>query len=257
VRLARVPPPLAYAASAALHVAALAGLSRLPPPPPPAPDTVGVDIISVAPPAPVVAPAEPPAPPVPVPEPVAPRRLSRKVVVAPRDAPLAPAPDAAPPPPNAPPPSDAPPPARAPVRIGVAMSATTEGGTISAPPGNTLYGEMPKQAPERKDVQPYRADRYVPPTQVRRLPRPISCEIPQAEYPESAKRAGIEGKVRLRVLVGADGRVLEAQVLEEPGHGLGAAAIAGVKRHCRFDPGQGEAGAAATWIPYTVRWELE
>jgi protein TonB len=270
--MARVPPPCpersaavpaarsrgaaAYAASAALHLAALVGLARLPPPPLPRPEAVAVDIVSEAPSAAIAPPPETP-PPAPLPEPPAPRRVPRKIVQAPRGAPPAAAADAAPPPPNAPPPPDAPPAARAPVRIGVSMSATTQGGTFSAPVGNTLYGEVPKGAPDAKAVRPYQADRYVPPTQVRRLPRAVACEIPQAEYPEAARRAGVEGKVRLRVLVGADGRVLEVQVLEEPGHGLGAAAVAGVKRHCRFAPGEGESGPAATWIPYTVRWELE
>jgi protein TonB len=254
----RVVAPLSYAASAALHAALLLVLVRLPPPA--RGETVSVEVIETSPPPPPPArPAaeEPPPPPRPQPRIALRERRRPEVAPPPREAPPAPAPAPAPPPPNAPVPESAPPPSQAPVRIGVAMSGSTQGGTMPAPAGNTLYGEMPKTAPEPSDVRPYGAESYVPPTRARRLPRPVSCEIPRTEYPQAAAAAGIEGKVRLRILVGEDGRVLEAQVLEEPGHGLGAAAAAGVKRHCRFEPGEGDAGPAATWIPYTVRWELE
>ncbi|HSD22621.1 MAG TPA: energy transducer TonB [Anaeromyxobacter sp.] len=251
--MGRLPPPVAYAASAALHLAALAALARLPPLPALG-DDVSVEVIDVAPPA--------PQPPAPAPEPAAvapepelapaPRRPARRVEV-PRDAPRVARPDPAPPPPNAEPPEDAP--RRAPVRVGVAMSATTEGGSFPAPSGNTLYGELPRTAPE-PDAQAYRSERYVPPAQVTVLPRPITCEIPQAEYPEAARRAGVEGRVVLTLVVDEAGRVAEAKVLEAPGHGLGEAAVAGVKRHCRFEPARKGEERVATRLRYTVRYEL-
>ena len=252
--MGRLPPPVAYAASAALHLAALAALARLPPLPALG-DDVSVEVIDVAPPA--------PQPPAPAPEPAAvapepelapaPRRPARRVEV-PRDAPRVARPDPAPPPPNAEPPEDAP--RRAPVRVGVAMSATTEGGSFPAPSGNTLHGELPRTAPEPEDAQAYRSERYVPPAQVTVLPRPISCEIPQAEYPEAARRAGVEGRVVLTLVVDEAGRVAEAKVVEAPGHGLGEAAVAGVKRHCRFEPARRGEERVATRLRYTVRYEL-
>jgi periplasmic protein TonB len=251
--MGRLPPPVAYAASAALHLAALAGLARLPPLPSPD-DDVSVEVIDVVP-----LPAAPPAPtPEPEvtkrePEPPPPRPATRRPA-APRDAPRVATVDPAPPPPSAEPPEDAP--RRAPVRVGVAMSATTEGGSFSAPSGNTLQGELPRTAPDPRDVQPYRSERYVPPAQVTVLPRPVSCDIPQAEYPEAARRAGVEGRVVLTLVVDEAGRVAEAKVVEEPGHGLGEAAVAGVKRHCRFEPARKGEERVATRLRYTVRYEL-
>jgi protein TonB len=137
------------------------------------------------------------------------------------------------------------------------MSATTEGGTLAAPSGNTLHGDMPKRAPDPEEVAPYRADHYLPPTQVQRLPTVETCDVPKSEYPAAAYRAGVEGRVRLRVLVGADGRVLQAKVVDEPGYGLGPAAAEGVRRHCRFRPAQGPEGPAATWITYSIRFEID
>jgi protein TonB len=254
--MGRLPPPFAYAASAALHLAALAGLARLPPLPSPD-DDVSVEVIDVVPPRLPAPPAPAPEPAVAPPEPEAPpppRRPPPRRPPAPRDAPRVATVDPAPPPPSAEPPEDAP--RRAPVRVGVAMSATTEGGSFSAPSGNTLQGEMPRTAPDPRDVQPYRSERYVPPAQVTVLPRPVSCDIPQAEYPEAARRAGVEGRVVLTLVVDEAGRVAEAKVVEEPGHGLGEAAVAGVKRHCRFEPARKGEERVATRLRYTVRYEL-
>ena len=235
--------PAGYAFSAALHAALLAvalhgpGARR-----PPRDEVVAVEI-EEAPPRP-----EPPPPPAPVP------RLARRVAVAlPADAPRAPAPEA-PPPPNQPPPEA---PARAaPVRIGVAMEATTSAGAVAAPVGNTLYGRMPEKAPDPSEVQPYRAERYALPTQVTSLPEPVEVSVPKHEYPSEAARAGVEGEVRLRLLVDETGRVRRATVLRDPGHGLGPAAARIARRYFRFKPALRAGEAVATEIPFTVLFEL-
>jgi protein TonB len=245
--LSRIPAPAAYALSGALHAAALLALARAPAPAPPAPDLVQVDVVEVAPPAPA---PEPPPPP--------PRRAPRATPLAPpREAPPAPAPEAAPPPPSAPPPEDAPPPSKAPVRIGISMSATTSPEGVAAPAGNTLHGEMPRTAPDPAQVKPYWSDRYVPPTQVTVLPRPIGdCRIPAEEYPEPAFRVGFEGLVVLVLTVDETGAIADARVLEDPGHGLGPAAVAGVRRHCRFAPARRGGESVVTSFRYKVRFEL-
>ncbi|HEY7724419.1 MAG TPA: energy transducer TonB, partial [Anaeromyxobacteraceae bacterium] len=165
-----------------------------------------------------------------------------------------PAPAAAPPPPSEPPPRDAP--RRAPMRIGVALSATAEGGGVAAPVGNTLYGKPPEAAPDPAEVSPYRAERYEPPTRVDRLPVPRACAVPPEEYPAQARREGFEGDVRLRLLVDAEGRVKEATLLSDPGRGLGPAAVAIARRHCRFEPALREGQPVATEVPFTVRFVL-
>lgn len=244
----------AYALSAVLHAGALAAIVSLPAAP--AGETVAIEVVEIARPAPPPPPQEvaPPAP-APEPPPALPRRLPKRppALAPPRDAPLAE--EEAPPPPNAPPPEAAPAP-RAPVRIGVAMSATTEGGTIAAPAGNTLYGEMPREAPDREDATAYRAEGAAPPTRPRRLPGVVAGDIPRSEYPESARRARVEGVVRLRIVLADDGRVAEASILDEPGHGLGAAAVAAAKRHLRFEA-PGRSGEVLRTFVYKIRWELD
>jgi protein TonB len=143
------------------------------------------------------------------------------------------------------------------VRIGISMSSSTAGGGFAAPVGNTLYGEMPKTAPNPADVKPYRAEKYVPPTKVTVMPRPIDeCTLPAAEYPEEARRLGIEGRVVLVLTVDDHDAVVDGEVVEDPGHGLGAAALAGVRKHCRFESGRLGDEKVVTKFRYKVRFEL-
>jgi protein TonB len=165
-------------------------------------------------------------------------------------------PDPSPPPPNEPPPEDAPPPERAPVRVGVSLSSTATTGGVAAPVGNTLHGELPRQAPAPEDVTPYAAERYVPPTQVTVLPRMIGeCVMGTEDYPDAALRLGIEGRVVLVATIDETGAVADARVVTDPGHGLGPAAVQAFKRRCRFEPGRIGERRVATTIRVPVTFE--
>jgi protein TonB len=238
-----------YAASAILHLAFFAWLVRIPAAATVERETVAFDLVEVAPPAPP--PAPDPAPP--EPEPVARARPTPPPV--PPDAPPAPAelPDG-PPPPNEAPPPDAP--KKAPIRIGVSMSSTTSAGSVAAPVGNTLYGELPREAPKPEDVKPYRAERTVAPTQVSMLPKAVRTEIPRDEYPREARQDGVQGAVSLQLLVGVDGKVKEAKVVRDP-LGFGPAAVRSALRHFLFQPARRGDEVVAAWVTFTVRYELE
>jgi protein TonB len=237
-----------------VHAAAFLALARVEALSLRAGEDVSVEIVEAAPPPPPPAPAAPPPAPPPAPTP-APRATP---LAPPREAPKAPVAEAAPPPPNEPPPPDAAPPtARAPVRIGISMSGSTPGGTFSAPVGNTLYGEMPKVAPPPAEVKPYRSERYVPPTQVTVLPRPIGeCVVPPSEYPAEASRLQKEGVVVLVLTVDERSTIADVRVVEDPGYGLGPAAAASVRRHCRFEAARRGDEPVATSFRFKVRFEL-
>jgi periplasmic protein TonB len=246
----RMPAPGAYALSAALHAVAFLALVRVPAAVPPTFEEVQVEVVEVARPGPPPEPAPPP-----------PRRAVHATPLAPpRDAPRPPAPvPDAPPPPNVPPPDDAPPPARAPVRIGISMSSSTTAGGVPAPAGNTAHGEMPGTAPEPGAVKPYRSEKVVPPSQVTVLPRPLEAcyRTSPEDYPETARRLGVEARVPLVLTVDETGAIVDARVVSDPGHGLGAAALASLKRHgCRFAPARRGGEAVATRFGFTVRFEL-
>jgi protein TonB len=138
------------------------------------------------------------------------------------------------------------------------MSSSTQGGGFAAPVGNTLYGQAPRAAPEPTEVKPYRAEKYVPPTQVTVLPKPVGeCAVPPGEYPDEARRLEFEGVVVLVVSVDEHGAVTDARVVEDPGHGLGPAAAASFRRHCgRWEPARRGSEAVATSFRYKFRFEL-
>lgn len=237
--------PLACAASVALHAALLIGLSLAHPAPAARNPPVEVEIREVSR-APEPPPDEPPR--------LEPARPAARLALRAPD--RRPPRDAPPPPPSAIAPSaPAKPP---PIRIGVSMSsATTAGGGVAVPVGNTLYGEPPRRAADPSSVQPYRTDGYVPATEVTSLPVPVEVDIPRSEYPEEARRLGIEGLVKLRLLVDEGGRVREAKLLHDPGHGLGAQAIRNAKRYLRFRPALRDGRPVATEIPFTMAFELD
>lgn len=241
--MARPALPASAVASIALHGALLALLWRVPREV--RFDTVTIDVVETAPrPAPVVAPPRPR---------LEPPRSARAL---PPDAPEAkPRALEAPPPPNEPPPPGAAPPSRAPVKVGISLSSTTASGGFAAPVGNTLYGKLPAVAPPPEEVRPYAAGRYVPPTQVTVLPRPVSVEIPQGEYPPEALARGLEANVVLKLLVDKTGKVVEATAVDDPGHGFAEAAIRIARRYFRFEPARRGDEPVATWLRFTVRFE--
>lgn len=78
----------------------------------------------------------------------------------------------------------------------------------------------------------------------------------EIEYTATARAEGIEGKLKLRVIVGADGSVTSVDVLSSVSPELDAAAVAAVK-HWRFKPSMacGRAVAGGTYV-VARRFEL-
>jgi protein TonB len=235
--------------SACLHAALLAAVLLAPPRVERRTTPVSIDIVETRPPAPE---PEPPRP-----EPPPPVRPARRIAKVQRPR----LPEDAPPPPRreAPPPPNAPPPARresAPIRIGISMSSTTTASDYAAPTGNTLYGSAPETAGDPASGGPPAVERYAPPSQVTSLPEPLGCDIPKSEYPEEARRLGIEGEVKLRLVIDREGAVKDVKVLRDPGHGFGSVAQRCARSYCRFRPALKNGEAVATQIPYTIRFEL-
>lgn len=76
----------------------------------------------------------------------------------------------------------------------------------------------------------------------------------QAEYPEPARQAKIEGQVVVKVLVEVDGGVGECVVLRSVHPLLDEAALASARR-CRFEPGKQRGIPIRSWValPYEFR----
>jgi protein TonB len=177
-----------------------------PPPPPPPPEEEKPE-----PPKPLVQPKVKP-PPVKVAEPKPPK-------------------EEAPPPPNDTPPPETPT-KPVPIVVGISLNSTTAAGGFAVGVGNTTYGKADKVV-NAADVKPYSAPKYAPPGGADTEPQLIG-EIKIA-YPEEAKKADVEGTVRLKVSLDPEGNVTDVVVMTGPGYGLNEAARDALKRF-RFKP---------------------
>lgn len=206
--------------SGSFHVATLYGLPSLAPRPQVVSHRVEMEIVNL-----------PPKPPPPAPEPekpkIEPPKPKPKVLVK-VDTPKPPPPE--PPPPNEPPKEQTKP---VPIVIGISLSNTAAGGSFAAPVGNTVYGKASDKAVDPSAVRSYAAPKYAPPGGADSEPSLVG-EV-RIDYPEEARKAGVEGSVRLKVSIDEKGQVREAVVMAGPGYGLNEAARDALRRF-RFTP---------------------
>lgn len=174
-----------------------------------------------------------------------------------------------PPPPSSalPPPSDSPPAptteakvvTREPIRVlsGISFESTVTGGTFAAPVGNTLRGAPSRATPEPEQVKPYKAERYASSAQVNELPSVLNREAVDLRkfYPPDALKRDFEGEVVLRLLIDSDGSIAKAEVVTDPGQGLGQAAVRAVREY-RFSPGKVNGVAVATTVPFVIKFVI-
>jgi TonB family protein len=75
-------------------------------------------------------------------------------------------------------------------------------------------------------------------------------------YPANARIEGMETDVALIIVVGADGRVLEATAAQHAGYGFDSAAIAAMKQYT-FYPAQRAGQAVTVQMRWVIRFRLE
>jgi len=149
-----------------------------------------------------------------------------------------------------------------PMGAGVNPNLTAANGEGSAQTGSTAYGD-PTVAPMRPRPRPMLVAPMRPPPPPRRRVvvyvkrTPVVLVVPQVPYPRAAKRASIEGTVKLEVTVGKDGRVLRVRILSRLGYGLDEAAVRALKR-ARFKPAMGSDGKPMVYkLRYKYTFRLE
>jgi TonB family protein len=145
------------------------------------------------------------------------------------------------------------------------MDATVPGGAgglaLPATPGRTAArGDptLPRSAPVG-DAPAGAAPVYADATEVEIAPRvvrqPSGAEL-RALYPEQARRDGIEGDVRLELLVNERGSVERVRVVERAGHGFDEVAEQ-LRPQFRFFPAARGGRAVSVWIPWTLKFRLD
>jgi protein TonB len=232
--------------SAGIHFAVLraAGRRGLPNHLQPAPQSLRVAVVDKP-----LPPPEAPTPPIPP----APRPTSRPP-------PIPPSPSPEPPDPAEPPPAEeAPSPQQPPELVpGLALSATSQAGSFAVPTGNTLAGR-PRTGPAPAGAAPGEGGAPAPAYALTEQPvflDNVSAAEMRRYYPEQARKARIEGVVRTRLTLAADGRVVKVAVIEDPGDGFGQAA-AKLARLYRFRPARIDGRPVATEIDFTIRFQLD
>lgn len=89
-----------------------------------------------------------------------------------------------------------------------------------------------------------------------RMP-PDNSPCGRAPYPVLLQERGIEGTLRLRVHVAADGRATQVQLLASSGFRLFDEAALAQARGCRFRPARWGDEAVDEWVEYPVRFSLQ
>jgi len=88
-------------------------------------------------------------------------------------------------------------------------------------------------------------------------PRPLQGSSPAPDYPASARRSGLEGLVKLRVSVSAEGAAEAIEIEVSSGHAaLDRAAVDAVRRW-RFEPARRDGRPIAGQILVPVRFRLD
>jgi protein TonB len=188
----------------------------IPPPPP-----IRVKTVEIKKPPP------PPPPPVPAPE-------------------VAPPPKAAPKPRPTPNPASTPPPGPAVPDFGLVLGGAGGPGGVAIPPPRA-------EGPARTATKELKAPASGGCAEELVKARPV--QMPHPTYTESARAAGIEGKVRIELTLDPTGKVENAKVLSGLGHGLDEAAVETV-RNATFEPAKQCGKPVASTFTLSVRFTL-
>jgi periplasmic protein TonB len=194
-------------------------------------------------------PAEPAPPPPPPPKEPPPRRME-VARNARAEKPVAPAPLLPTPP------SPTPPPPAAPRRFAVSLEATVPGGGIAVPTAPPGTAPALRATPGGTSTSPDAPAYAVEPDSAPSLIAQPDLKEMRALYPESARRAGLEGDVRLELTISASGEVTGSRVLRSAGSDFDEVAQRLVRRF-RFRPATRGGKAVPATVPWTYKFRLE
>ena len=150
--------------------------------------------------------------------------------------------DNRPPPPPAPP---APPPPKTPTPPVIAPTTAAPAITTPAAPAVAAPSTVPTTpAPAAPSV---RTGAVIQPG--------ASCAKP--DYPSASRRLEEEGTVTLKFLIGADGRVLQAEIEKTSGFNRLDEAARNALSKCQFRPGTVDGKPEQSWASIKYTWRLE
>lgn len=164
------------------------------------------------------------------------------------------------PPPSVPSPASAPDTPSSPRAFGIRLENTVQaapGTGIAIPVGETLAAPPPAPVRPRLGSPGGRGDGTgdtTPVASVQEMPKVVGESV--AEYPDEARRLGIQGKVVLEVVVDEEGGVSRVRVLKGLHPLLDSAAVQAA-RGLRFSPARVGGRPVSVKIPYTYVFVLD
>jgi TonB family protein len=87
--------------------------------------------------------------------------------------------------------------------------------------------------------------------------KPEPIYLPNLEYPDLAKKAGIEGRVLVKMEIDIDGSVMDAQILQSSGNQNLDEAALNQARRCRFKPALQHQKPVRVWVSMPFEYRLE
>jgi periplasmic protein TonB len=128
------------------------------------------------------------------------------------------------------------------------------GVTAAAPSPAMMRTEAPSPAPAGPMPAQAAAPAAPAPAPTRMAADRRDCD--RVPYPAALRERGIEGELRLRVLVTAEGRAGAVQLLAGSGWRLFDEAALAQARGCRFVPAMLDGKAVDSWVEFPVRFAL-
>jgi protein TonB len=95
--------------------------------------------------------------------------------------------------------------------------------------------------------------------ELEKMPEPIGGIMAIAKnvhYPETAKKAGVEGTVFVKATIDESGNVIETSILKSVGHGCDTAAMVAVKK-TKFTAGIKDGKPVRTSITIPIKFKLD
>jgi len=131
----------------------------------------------------------------------------------------------------------------------VAISADNpDEGVITISPADLQENIIPTN-PVGPDIE------IVPYYRVEIKPQPVS--MPTPEYPPLAKKAGIEGKVVVKMLIDIDGKVIDTQVLKSSGSEILDESAISAARKSLFTPARQRDRFVRVWVIRAIEFKLK
>lgn len=131
----------------------------------------------------------------------------------------------------------------------VAVVGSDREETVETIPANELIESLIPTKPIGPDIE------IVPFYKLEVKPQLVNS--PALDYPELARRAGIEGSVVVKMLVDVDGSVSETIVLKSSGNSLLDNAALVTARACRFTPARQRDRTVRVWISRKFDFRLK